>query len=73
MRFKDPIEPSAYDWQEAHANGRSVVCQDWDAHDMHPRYLYDTETGQCLGQLMPVDDEAVQSSPGIQSWSKRNG
>lgn len=69
-RYLEPIEPTAYDWQEADANNRGVVYYRGEGYAMHPRLVYDRASGQCIGQLMPVDEEAVANSRGIQQWSK---
>ena len=49
---------------------KTVHCEDWDSDEPQP--LYDAETGQSLGTLMPVDDELVANSPGIAPHSKRS-
>ena len=49
----------------------TVHCDNWDPSvDDGPQEIVCRRTGVILGVLMPVDWEAVLSSPGIQPWSK---
>jgi len=51
---------------------RLKACEDW-APTLVPSPIYDTDTGRCIGQLQPINPEAIAASPGIQDWSKPGG
>lgn len=44
-----------------------ITCKNWDSFSPQP--LTDTETGQCIGILMPRATQA-ELGPNIQRWSK---
>lgn len=69
-RYGPVIEPSTFDWRNATANDYATVSAPYVEGSMSPRAVYDTKTGQCLGQLMPVDEKAVAAAAGIQPHSK---
>jgi hypothetical protein len=51
--------------------GRRVLCVNFEETDSETAHvLYDVVDGRSIGQLQPVDHNAVNAAPGIQAWSK---
>ena len=69
-------------WRKAQRRKPSeerVFCQNWNApfeHGPQALQIFDGPVPsrlRTIGVLIPVDEELVANSPGIQSWSKRGG
>lgn len=45
-------------------------CYDWDPQVGQPQFIYDIATGKCLGQLQPIDYEAIAKNDFLHPHSR---
>ena len=64
----EPINRHVETWK---ATRRATVsCDNWaPGPDDGPQAIVEIATGRVIGQLQPIDPDAIAASPGIQQWS----